>query len=247
LKEKKILKPSDDTIERLIGTQRQEARQYIFNKIADFLSEKMGSKLDSLIDTQNKRQSLFSELKKAPGEPSPKAMLKLTQKIDQIESMGILTVDLSWLNNNFQRSLTRYAKRCDANRLKELETNHRHAVLTCFLWQLFKDTVDYMVDMFDKLVNKVYNAAQNDVDSYNKSQRKNIRESLQTYNDMIDLILNDSVKNGTLRETVFKEIGKEILMTQKEAVEMWPTVSTAMFSTWSRSVSVISVNFSRLY
>jgi len=64
---------------------------------------------------------------------------------------------------------------------------------------------------------------------------------------MIDLILNDSVKNGTLRETVFKEIGKEILMTQKEAVEMWPTVSTAMFSTWSSSVSVISVNFPRLY
>jgi len=46
-----------------------------------------------------------------------------------------------------------------------------------FLWQLFKDTVDFSVDMFDKLANKIYNAAQHDVDNHNKSQRKNIRES----------------------------------------------------------------------
>jgi TnpA family transposase len=221
LKDKKILKPSDDTLQRLIGTQRKEARLYIFKKIAGSLSEDMRGKLDSLIETQGKRQSLFNELKKSPGQPTPKSMLKLTEKIKQIEEMGILDIDLSWLNNNFQRTLTRYAKRSDANRLRELETNHRYAVLTCFLWQLFKDTVDFSVDMFDKLVNKIYNAAQHDVDNHNKSQRKNIRESLKTYNSMIDLILDDSVQENSLREILFKEIGKEILMHQKETVERW--------------------------
>ena len=221
LRNQKILKPSDYTLHRLIAAQRQEARQYIFKKIADSLTEEMRSKLDSLIDTQGKWQSVFNELKKSPGQPSPKAMLKLTRKIDQIEELGILAVDLTWLNNNFQRSLTRHAKKSTATKMRRLQQDQRYAILTCFLWQHFKDTVDYMVDMFDKLVNKVYNAAKNDVDNYNKSQRKNIRESLKTYNDMIALLLDDSVQDGTLRKTVFEEIGREILMSQKETVEVW--------------------------
>ncbi len=202
LKDKKTLKPSDDFLQRLIGAQRQEARRYIFKKISDSLSEEMCNKLNSLIDTKDKRQSVFNELKKSPGQATPKSMLKLTRKIEQIEATGILDIDLSWLNNNFQRSLTRYAKHCDASRLKELEIRHRYAVLTCFLWQLFKDTVDYMVDMFSKLVNKIYNNAQKDVDKHNKSQRKNLRESLKTYNNMINLILDDSVQDNRPKSSV---------------------------------------------
>ncbi len=221
LKYKKILKPSKDTLQRLIGSQRQEARQYIFKKISESLSEEVQGKLYSIIDTQDKRQSVLEELKQPPGQASPKAMLRLTKKIDQIESMGILEIDLSWLNNNFQRSLTRHAKKSTATKIRRLQDNHRYAVLICFLWQLYKDTVDCLVDMFDKLINKIYNRAQNDIDDHNKSQRKNIRESLKTYNDMIELILDDSIQDNSLREMLFKEIGKEILMIQKETVKRW--------------------------
>jgi len=221
LKRQKILKPSYDTLQRLIATQRQEARQYIFTKISESLTKETRDKLDALIDTQDKRQSVLQELKQAPGQASSKAMLRLTKKIELIESIDILEIDLSWLNNNFQRSLTRYAKRSTATKIRRLQEDHRYAVLVCFSWQLYKDTVDYLVDMFNKLINKIYNSAQNDIDAHNKSQRKNIRESLKTYNNMIEFILDDSIQDNSLRDKLFKEIGKEILMIQKETVERW--------------------------
>ncbi len=221
LKDKRILKPSGDTLHRLTGNQRQEARQHIFKKISESLSKEIRDKLDAMIDTQNKRRSVLNELKQPPGQASPKALLRLTKKIEQIEAADILNIDLSWLNNNFQRSLARHAGKSTATKIRRLQDDHRYAVLACFLWQLFKDTVDYTVDMFDKLVNKVYNSAQNDIDSHNKAQRKNIRESLKTYNNMIELVLDDSLHDSILRETLFKEIGKEILMLQKETVERW--------------------------
>ena len=76
-------------------------------------------------------------LKQPTGSPSPSSMLKLISKIEQIETVGILDIDISWLHNNFQRALTRYTKKCDAKRLRELENNHRYAVLVCFLWQVY--------------------------------------------------------------------------------------------------------------
>jgi len=221
LKEQGILKPADDSLQRIIIKQRQEAKRYINEKIWRSLSDTMMHKLDMLITTEEKQKSDFYFLKKPPGRPSPASIIKLTNKIEQIKATGILELDLSWLNNNFQRSLTHYAKRCDANRLRELEPKRRYAVLTCFSAQFYRDTVDHLVDMFNKLINKVYNHARVDVDNHNKSQRKKIQESLKTFKSLTELIFDPKVKDKSLRQTLFKEIGRELLFTQKEAVEVW--------------------------
>jgi TnpA family transposase len=61
----------------------------------------------------------------------------------------MLSLDLSWLNNNYQRMLARYARRCSADRLRDLQAERRYGVLVCFLWQIYRDTIDYLVDMHD--------------------------------------------------------------------------------------------------
>ena len=80
-------------------------------------------------------------------------MLKLIEKLKKIEATGIMDIDLSWLNNNLQRSLTRHKKRCDANKMSELDQSRRYVALACFLTQGFRDTMDFMVDMYLKLIN----------------------------------------------------------------------------------------------
>ena len=155
LREHHILKPSDDTLRRLIAKQRQKAKTYIFDRIYTSLSKDLIQNIDELLSTQNGKPSSLHWLKFPPGRPSPKAIVRLTHKLEKISDLGILDIDLFWLNNNFQRSLARYAKRSDANRLRQLEPNHRHAVLVCFLCQLYRDTMDQMVDMYDKLINKI--------------------------------------------------------------------------------------------
>jgi len=119
------------------------------------------------------------------------------------------------------QSMARYAKRIDANRLRELEPKHRRSVIICFLCQLYRDTMDHLVDMYDKLINKIYNHAQKDVDDYNKSQRKQIRESLKTFDSLTNLILDESIDDATLRKVMFDKIGRDLLLAQKEAVDAW--------------------------
>ncbi|MBE0524916.1 MAG: Tn3 family transposase [Methanosarcinales archaeon] len=221
LKEQGILNPSEDTLKRLIGKQREEAKRYIFRKISQGLSKELLEKLDTLLG--DSQQSDLNFLKKPPGRPSPSALLDLIKKIDLIISTDILKIDLSWLNNNFQRSLTRYAEHQTTSKLRRLNPDQRYAILVCFLTQVHQDTVDQMVDMYDKLINRIYNHAQIDMDNNHKAQQKKIRESLSTFKDVAELILDDSVDDAVLRKELFQRIGKDKLTNQIEEVNVWLT------------------------
>jgi len=73
-------------------------------------------------------------------------------KMAAIEATGILGIDLSWLNANYQRAMFHYVRKCTADRLRELTGPRRLATLTCFLRQSYRDTIDQAVDMFDKII-----------------------------------------------------------------------------------------------
>lgn len=200
LKEQKMLRPSDSTLQRLIGSQRNLAREFIFKKISSSLSSGLHQKLDALLETEERRSSGLYFLKYPPGRPSPAAMLKLVGKLEMIGATGVLDIDLSWLSNNFQRSLARYTKRCDVHKMRELESPRRYAALVCFLAQTYCDTTDFMIDMYDKLINKTYNHAQVDIDNHNKSQRRQIRKSMTTFKTLAELILDERIEDSVLRE-----------------------------------------------
>lgn len=221
LRSQKILAPSMGTLRRMIGSQRKAARDFIFTRIAESLSPQMIENLDSLLYTNDKGLSDFHLLKQPPARPSPSAMLKLIEKLKKIETTGILDVDLSWLSNNFQRSLTHYTKHCDANKMRELDQGRRYAALSCFLAQSFRDTMDFMFDMYHKLINRVYNHAQKDIDNHNKEHRKKIRESLATFRLIAELILDDSLDADSFHHTLFTKIEKSSLAMQMEEVDRW--------------------------
>lgn len=126
--------------------QREQARQYIFERITNDLSSEVKENLDDLLVVDEGRFSPLQALKQPPGQASPTAMLRLINKLEQIQATGILEVDLTWLNNNYQRSLTRCVRRCSADKLRQLQPPRRYAVLVCFLWQAYRDGIDYVIN-----------------------------------------------------------------------------------------------------
>ncbi len=155
LRDKRILTPSEDTLRRLIGAQKEGAKKHIFKRISDQLSISIKDNLDNLIGLGDRHQTEFNILKLPPSNPSPQAINKLTEKLDRIESTGVMQADLSWLNNNFQRMLAHQVRHYTVTRVRRLVPVRRYAAMACFLQQNYQDTVDYLVDMFDKLVNRI--------------------------------------------------------------------------------------------
>jgi len=119
--ENKHLRPATSTLERIIGEQRTQAQQHIFERITNSLKGGVFFELDALLFVGDDAVSPLQRLKAPPGVPSPSAMKELMDKLARIQETGILDTELSWLNNNYQRALAAYVRKCDAHRLREVE------------------------------------------------------------------------------------------------------------------------------
>ena len=235
LKQNQILEPSQDTIQRLIQTQREAARTAIYGQIYQALSDEVRQPLNALLETDDTPYSPLHFLKQPPGNPSPAAFNKLADKLERIERTGILTMDMTWLNNNFQRTLARYARQCSLYRLRRLKEERRYAVLVCFLHQLYRDTLDAVVQMYDKLINKVYNRADNEINAYLKKRRRQVRVSLSHYKKILDILLNEEVEQDAVRPTIYDQIAPPVLKAEQE--EMAALLSSKYHDTFNRVVA----------
>ncbi len=221
LKTNRILQPTDDMLRRLIVRQRQAARQHIFYRISESLSSEVTTQLGALLAASDTRYTPLQMLKRPPGRASPTAMLRLLEKLDVIQVIGILAIDLSWLNNNYQRSLSRYASRCSAKRLRKLQVARRYTVLTCFLHQTYRDTIDHAIDMYGKLLTGVYYRAQTSIDKETRRQRQITHNILGTFKTLGEVLLDESVNDQELRKTMFDHVDRGTLVSQMNAVDIW--------------------------
>ncbi len=218
-----VLLPADSTLRRIIITQRHAARSYIYERISAQLSQPLQAHLDEwLASTAQKRSALF-RIKQPPSHPTPKGMVQLAENLIAIGLSGVLSLDLSWLNNNYQRSLARYASRCSADRLLQLLPAHRYATLVCFLRQTYHSTTDHVVDMQHKLLNTIHKRAQKTVDAENRKRRQTLNRALHSFTTLSQILLDDEITDGQLRAAAFEKIERDKLAKQAAMVESWLT------------------------
>jgi TnpA family transposase len=164
--------------------------------------------------TQINNLSKLQQLKRLPSTPSVNALLNLAHKLESIKEIKILEIDLSWLNNNYQRSLSKYVNRCSVHRLRELQPAHKYTALICFLRQTSLETADYMVDMHCKLMTAVYARSENKIDLEIQKRRKSIRKALATLKAIGIVVLDDKIIDADLRNKIFEVVTKESLQEQ---------------------------------
>ncbi len=217
LREKRILEPAATTLDRMIGEQRRQARQHLFKKLFELLSEDAIKRLDALLLVGEGSSSPLQILKEVPGTPSASAVLRLTAKLKDIAKTGVLDFDLTWLNNNYQRSLARHARKSSAFRLRESESSHRYAALVCFLREANHDTIDLLVDMLDKLLCQISRKAEREIDEAMKKSRASIRSAATLLQSVAGILLDEETPDEAVREKIFAEIvSRTVLLSQTE-------------------------------
>jgi hypothetical protein len=239
LKERRTLNPSDDTIERLIQTQREKARKYILEKIYKDIAPPIKLALDDLFIVGTESYSKLYQIKEVPQKPSAAAIKALANKLVMIEQTGVLTIKLDWLNNNYKRYFSQYVIHADANKLGELTPLNRYASLVCFLQEAYRDTIDHIFDMYQKAISTMYNQADKTVDTYNKTKRATTRSCLTNHKKLCGELL--AVAEGTADiEALFKKYPDAYLQAQIEEVE------DLLTSKYSHNLNVVADRFSHM-
>jgi len=224
LKERRVLFPADSALLRLVGEQRKRAREHIVSTLAGGLAPGVAQALDDLLEVkEGETTSGLQTIKSNPSKPSASAMQGLADKLAAIESTGVLTVDLSWLNSNYQRALFHYVRKCSADRLREATPLRRRAALVCFLRQSYRDAVDQAVDMFDKLLTRTHTRAEHELSDQMRSQRQTIKAALAALRSLGAIILDDTVGDDALRPRLFAAVPRAELEVQVAGLTEWVT------------------------
>jgi len=224
LKARHILFPAASALLRLVGEQRKHARNHIVAKLAGELPLHVVKALDTLLEVkEGKAVSSLQAIKANPAKPSVTAMQGLADKLAVIEATGVLPIDVSWLNANYQRALFHYVRTCSADRLREIAQPRRLAALVCFLRQSYRDAVDQSVDMFDKLLTRTQTRAEHELDQQMHDQRRMIKAALAVLRSLGEVILDDTVGDAALRPKLFAVVPREALEAQVVGLTEWVT------------------------
>lgn len=220
LKAHHILQPALSTLRRLVGACREKAWNEIETKLMASLTLATKNKLQNLLEIEVHRSILWT-LKQPPGLPSTDNMKLLITKLQTIEALEIIDVDLSWFNANYQYQLARRARYYSVTRLNTLPEGKRYALLVCLCRQLHEATIDYIVEMLIKLVDKAEKAANKEINMAAHQKRKNIKAALESFKTMSELILNEDITDIDLRKKIYEAISKSKLERQYNETQAW--------------------------
>lgn len=193
----------------------------MFDRILQELPERFLCHLDDLLVVDDVRTSRLEWLKSVPNTPSASAILRLTEKLKAIAETGVLALDLSCLNNNYQRSLARCVKTSSVHRLRRIEPAHRYTLLVCFLKQAHQDTIDFLIDMLDKLLCRITGQAEREMDGAMKQRRDSIQRSSSLFQTVAGVLLDEDIPDDAVRSHIFNHVSRESLQTQTASLREW--------------------------
>ena len=139
----------------------------------------------------------------------------------------MLALDLTWLNNNLQKALARHATQASVQRLRVLDAPQRYTGLVCFLMQTYHETLDQLVEMYDKLITATDRRAQRRLDEAVKHHRRMLRATLQSCHTIGHALFNEQVPPEAVRTTGFQQIPRERLQAQLQEAQQWLSGDTS--------------------
>ena len=224
LREHRILFPAESALLRVVGEQKKRAQEQMATQILQQVPTAVTAALDDLLTVKaGEAVSALQRIKTNPAKPSARAMRTLLTKLTTIEATGILSLDLSWLNSNYQRALFHYVRACSVDRLRDVARSRRLTALICFLHQSYRDTVDQTVDMFDKILTRTQTQAEHDLDDHLRDQRRTLKESLALLRAVGAILLDEAIADEAVRARLFAVISRETLAQQLETLAEWVT------------------------
>ncbi len=206
LKLEKTILPGITTLEKIVHRAIIENEKEIYNKVNMFLTAGQKQELDGFLEyNSKKRMPILSWLRIYNGKSSPDEFLETIDKIETIKQLN-LNLDLTLISYKRIEFFIRIGKKYDPTSLKNLNENRRYAIMAVFLNDLQQVLIDRAIVIHDIKVNSIFNNIKNTQEKNIKNQKRDIKEALNEYISLGELVLNARKNNESIEEIIEKEI-----------------------------------------
>lgn len=217
LYKEKIVRPGITVLERIIATSRSDAQTETFRRVSPLLTPERKKFLDNLLvnDEALKRTRHGWLIKGITSNTAP-AMLFSLEKLAFLRKEKVDQWDMSSLTPNRLKFLSQIAKRSTNQALQRMSEEKRYPILLALLNQLLFEVTDETIEIFDYCLWDCYNGAKHDLEDFKKEVYKSSNEKLTLLQEVSRLVLDPTIKDLDLRETIFKHYSQEELQSVVE-------------------------------
>lgn len=212
LKYDKVIRPSLYALERLVSSVREQARQQTYRLLQYLLTNDRQEFLDRLLLVDEaKGKTLLTWLRQRAVSHSPYEICLTLEKIAFLEEANVPEWDLSVLNSNRLKFLSRLGKTSTNQALQRSVPEKRYPILIAFLHQALEELIDEVIDLFDQALNAAYSRSKNSLKRHNERVQENTNQKVRLLELVGTVILDEEVSDPELRHEVYRRIAPEIL------------------------------------
>jgi len=207
LRREHLLRPGITVIERMVATARAEAHEESLRRLSPLLTAERKEFLDELLvpDSPGDRTPLGWQRRPATTN-SPRALLKVIEKIRTFQDWNVPSWDLSALNPNRRKMLARLGRRYSNHDLQRMGPERRYPILLALLKRTFTDALDEAADIFGECLAGAHKRAKRALREHNQAIAQATQEKVRLFHRVGQLVLDDSIKEGELRQEIFRRI-----------------------------------------
>lgn len=176
-----VILPGPSTLERLIGAICVQTRQGLFAQLTRRLSPEMQAGFDALLQVRvGESQSTLAALQQYPPEATPTVIQAYIDRYQRVRDLGVDQIDLSDIRPGVIEHLVLLTRHYDVRALRRFPSMQRYALVFCFLVEVQKTLLDYLVAMHDQLLTTKWREARHVYEERLRTLRRRVRPSVAT-------------------------------------------------------------------
>jgi TnpA family transposase len=212
LRSLKFVLPGVTVLQRLISAALTQAEAELYQMLGRRLTEaEKAAILALLVIPAGLKITPFQQLQQTATRPSPEALTRELDHLEQVRALLPETLDLSDLPEPLVERWARLTGGLPTRSLQRYAEEKRLALLLCWLWRLRTQLIDTALTVGNELVAGVLRRAHHSYERVRQEQQKRVEQTLQLCGQVVGLVLDQNVADAQLRETLFQRFSRERL------------------------------------
>jgi TnpA family transposase len=196
LRERAILLPRLNAIERVCAEAVTRANRRIYNQLTDGLTEVHRHHLDELLGRkEGSALTLLGWLRQSPLKPNSKHMLEHIDRLQAWRSLDLPAGIERQVHQNRLLKIAREGGQMTPADLMKFEQDRRYATLVALAVEGTATVTDEVIDLHDRIVGKLFNAAKHKHQEQFQTDGKAINDKLRLYGRVGQALL-EAKQNG---------------------------------------------------
>jgi hypothetical protein len=176
-----IVLPALSTLEEIVTAVTTRVQEEVYTRIVAGLTPELRQALDEVLTVPSgDRKSTLFYLKEYPPEASAVVILRYIERYHFLQDLGVGAIDLRSVRPPLARYLADITKRYDVRALRRFAPDKRYALTACFLVEVHKTILDYIVALHDQLLTRKWREAKNAFEQRYRRLRRQYRRGLAT-------------------------------------------------------------------